>query len=275
MKRRKEEIEFCIKTLKPLLEAMSPHISNLRYRHGNMEFGKDFTFSYINPLNQRVNVGFQAKWGDIKGSSTSLIREVVDQCKVAFKVPYKNKPDGQELFLNELYIVCSGEFKNNAIEIIGRALEKNFNVLFLDGSDIADLRNKVLIRKTKEKTETKRALNAILLELDQNNEMAKNIRALADEYIEKKKHFLTRYRLNCLEKMLELDIDDRKILDTAVILWRNLTIQNNLLNEIALVVTSEELRKKVKRTVWENAKNDIKGIENLKKYVASYLDSLE
>ncbi len=100
---------------------MIPHIFNLKYRHNNMEFGKDFTFSYFNPLNQRVNVGFQAKWGDIRGSSTSLIREIVDQIKVAFKVPYKNKPDDKQLYLNELYIVCSGEFKNNAIEIIDKA----------------------------------------------------------------------------------------------------------------------------------------------------------
>lgn len=231
-RRKKKEVEFCEKTLEPLFEPMSPYISNLRYRHGNMEFGKDFTFSYINALNQRVNVGIQAKWGDIKGSSKSLISGIVDQIKVAFKVPYKNKPEGQELYLNELYIVCSGEYKHNAIEIIERALEKNYNVHFLDRSDITDLRKKVAIRKTREKAETKRALGALLIELAQNIEMAKKIDRDSEEHIQKKRHFLTRYRLNCLEKVLELDVDDKWILDDGVILWNNLTIQNNLLDEI-------------------------------------------
>ena len=61
MKRSKKEIDFCKKELKPILKALGPQILNLRYRHGNLEFGKDFTFSYVNPLNERVNVGFQAK----------------------------------------------------------------------------------------------------------------------------------------------------------------------------------------------------------------------
>lgn len=274
MKRKLKEIEFCKKVLKPLLEAMSPYIENLRYRHGNWEFGKDFTFSYINPLNQRINVGFQAKWGDVKGSSTSLMREIVDQIKVAFKVPYKNKPDGQELYLNELYLICSGKYTDNAIAIIEKTLERNFNVHFLDGSDTEHLRNKIALRNTTEKVETKRALSALLIELDQNIRMAKGMNNLMGEYIQKKKHFLNNYRLNCLQKVLELDIGDKWILDEAVIQWNNLTIQNNLLDQIRLALTSEEMLDERKKRLWDNLKGDIKGLENFRKYVASYLDSL-
>lgn len=240
-----------------------------------MEFGKDFTFSYINPLNQRVNVGLQAKWGDIKGSSKALIGEIVNQSITAFKVPYKNKPNDQELFLNELYIVCSGEYKNNAITIIERALDKNYNVHFLDGSDIVTLRNKLTTRKTNEKIVTKRALNALLIELDQNIKTAKEIDRDMEEYIQKEKHFLIGYRLNCLEKMLELDIDDKWMLDEALIQWRNLTIDNTLINQILLVLSGSKWKEEKKNVLWNNVKKDIEGLANFREYVASYLESLQ
>jgi hypothetical protein len=254
---------------------MSPYIENLRYRHGNVEFGKDFTFSYVSPLNQRINAGIQAKYGDIKGSSASLVNDITSQIKVAFKVPYKNKPDGEELYLNELYLICSGKYTNNAIEILERTLEKNYNVHFLDGSDIGHLREKVTKRRTTERAETKRTLNALLIELDQNIKLAKEINLRADEYIQKRKHFLTRYRLNCLEKVLVLDIDDKWLVDEAVIQWSNLTIQNSRLDEIALIVTSAEEREKMKKELWRVAKKDAEGLENFREYVASYLDSLK
>lgn len=275
MKRKPKEVGFCKQTLKPLLEAMSPYIENLRYRHGNIEFGKDFTFSYVNPLNQRINVGLQAKWGDVKGASKSIMNEIVDQIRIAFSVPYKNKPDGQELYLNELYIVCSGKYRNNAIKIIERTLEKNYNVHFLDGSDIADLRKKATNRKTKEKIETKRTLNALLIELDQNIEVAKELDRKSEKYIQEKKHFMGSFRLNCLQKVLELDTDDTWILGQATIQWRNLTIQNNLLDEIRFGFSTAEDMERIKKRVEDNSKTIIKELGNLRRYVASYLDSLK
>lgn len=275
MKRKPEEVEFCKKTLEPLFEAMSPHLENIRYRHGSMEFGKDFTFSYVNPLNQRINVGVQAKWGDIKGSSTSLISEIVAQIEVAFKVPYKNKPDGQELYINELYIICSGKYTNNAIEIIEKTLAKNFNVHFLDGSDITYLQNKIALQRTTEKIEKKRALNALLIELDQNLATAKEIDDAMGKLIEEKKHFITSFRLNCLQRVLEIDVEDKLILDEAAIQWERLTMRNNLLDEIRLAFATEEQKKKSKETLWGMVKDDIKRIQNFREYVASYLDRIE
>ncbi|MCJ7430060.1 hypothetical protein MUO83_02435 [Candidatus Bathyarchaeota archaeon] len=275
MTRKLQEIGYCQNVLNPLFETMLPYIENLRYRHGNMEFGKDFTFSYVNPLNQRVNVGIQAKWGDIAGSSTSLVDEIVSQIKVAFSVPYKNKPDGQELHLNELYIVCSGKFTDNAITIIENTLERDFNVSFLDGSDMELLRRKFAQRIEAEKSETRRALNALLIELDQNIGMAKAIDSQMEEYIQKNMHFLTSFRLNCLQRVLELDIDDKWILDEAVIQWTNLTIDNNRLEQIRLSLTGKERLKMRKKTLWDDIKRDITNLEDLRKYVASYLERLQ
>ena len=86
-KRNQREIQFLEKTLYPILEAMSPNITDLKYRHGNMEFGKDFTFSYTNPLNQRINVGIQAKWGDVTGKAAE-VKDITSQVDLAFTVPY-------------------------------------------------------------------------------------------------------------------------------------------------------------------------------------------
>lgn len=139
-KRKKEEVEYCKNVLKPLFESMS-HIYSLHYRHGNTEFGKDFTFYYYNPLNQRINVGIQAKWGDIRGSSTSIVTKLYNQIRVAFSVPYNDKPDREKLYLNEIYLICSGKYTRNAIEIIEEMfVEKRYNIHYLDGSDIKALR---------------------------------------------------------------------------------------------------------------------------------------
>jgi hypothetical protein len=272
MKREKKEMEFCENTLKPILEAM-PHIERLKYTHGNMEFGKDLTFSYVNPLNQRINVGWQAKWGDIKGSSTTLISKIVDQIRTAFGTSYDNKPYDTKLYLNELYLVCSGKFRGNAIKIIEDILERKYNVHFLDGSDIADLRKKVTAHKTKEKIETERALNALLIELDQNINWAKEIYRDTEKTVQNKKHYLSRFRLNCLEKVLELDIDDKWIRDEATIQWQILTVRNKNLDEIGLVLTSDEHKQKMKRDLGKNLREDTRRLEKFKEYITSYLKS--
>jgi len=96
-----------------------------------------------------------------------------------------------------------------------------------------------------------------------------------EEYIEKKMHFFFSFRLNCLQKVLELDIDDKWILDEAVIQWKNLSIDNNLLEQIRLASpwVGEEWMKERKKLLWDNVKKDIEGLVNFREYVASYLKS--
>jgi hypothetical protein len=268
MKRKTREIEFCQKEIKPLLEAMSPYVERLRYRHGNVEFGKDFTFSYVNPLNQRINVGLQVKWGDIKGASKSLMREIVDQIKVAFKLPYRNSPDEQEVYINELYLVCSGKYTDNAINIIEKTLEKGYNVHFLDCSAVELLRKKATMQKTKEKGETRRILNSLLIELDQNVQLAKFLHEQMEWYIKEKAHPIAVFRFNCLEKMLELDIDNKTIIDNACAIWTRLNIENRMIEEMGF---SQDAKKKV----LDDLKIFMNQMENFKNHIAQYLDSIE
>jgi hypothetical protein len=273
LKRKKEEIDFCENTLKPLFEAI-PFLESVKYRHGTNEFGKDFTFSYINPLNQRMNAGVQVKWGDIRGSSNSIISKIVNQIETAFGVPYKNKPEeGQQYYLKELYFICSGEYKNNAVEIIERMLKKCYNVHFLDGSDVAFLRELVAHHKTEHRLEERRTLNALLIEIDQNIKIAGEIIRGTDTWIKNKTHLLLRYRLNCIEKALELKVPNL-ILKGFIDEWNNLTVQNNLLNEIALVPV-EDHKKGSKEIVCANAKKDIKRLLSLKSDINAYLESIE
>lgn len=275
MTRKHEEIEYCQNVLNPLFGAMIPYIENLRFRHGNMEFGKDFTFSYVNPLNQRVNVGIQAKWDDVSGSVTALMTDIVSQIKVAFAVPYKNKPDGQELYLNELYIVCSGKYTDNATKIIEKTLEKNYNVSFLDGSEVELLRRKFAQRRETEKSETRRALKALLIELDQNISTAKSIDNQMAESIDSYKHFLVNFRLNCLQRILEVDIGDKWILDEAVIQWTNLTIDNNRLEQLRLQTVDMGTKETRMRELWKNVKKDIVGLTDLRKAIEEYIQRLQ
>ena len=75
--------------------------------------------------------------------------------------------------------------------------------------------------------------------------------------------------------MLELDIDDKWLLDEAVIQWHNLTVDNTIINQIALVLAGPKWKKEKKNTLWDNVKKDIDGLEDLREYVDSYLKSLQ
>lgn len=266
-RRKAKEMEFCKTVLEPLLEAIHPYIEDLRFRHGNMEFGKDFTFSYVNPLNRTINAGLQAKWGDITGSSVSILDGIIDQIRVAFKVPYKNKP-GEELYLNELYVICSGKYRDNAIKIIENTLEKGFNVHFLNGSDIDKLSNKVALHRAKEERETRRALETLLEELDHNIRLARALDKCMEYSAEEREYFMLEYRLNCLEKVLELSVDNELIVNEANNLWDELTAQNNLLDSLRRDYEGKgKWQKETKKDLRNRIRRSIKEMETFAEYV--------
>lgn len=97
--RSNKEIEYCKSTVNPLLQA-TRGLQRVRYRHGNTEFGKDFTFSYLNPLSVGVNCGAQVKYGDISGRENRLITGLVNQIPIAFSVPYKDVPLESDEYIN-------------------------------------------------------------------------------------------------------------------------------------------------------------------------------
>ncbi len=268
--RLSKEIEYCKSTVYPLLQA-TRGLQRVRYRHGNTEFGKDFTFSYFNPLSVWVNCGVQVKYGDISGRSNRLITDLANQIPIAFSVPYKDTPLESDEYINELYIICSGKYTSNAITIIESQLGLNkYNVQFWDRQHVLELRERVLMVGKEEVRDLQQALNSLLIEIDHNIDIAKEIVQTTDNFIEKKKHILLNYRLNCLEKILGTNIDDKWIIDEAIIEWNSLTVANNQLSEIRMYGEAEQ-----KMKLKENAKTHIRNLTNFRKYIDQYLQKIQ
>lgn len=243
----------------------------MKYRHGNIEFGKDFTFSYLNPLAVWINCGVQVKYGDITGNSNRLITDLVNQIPIAFSVPYKDVPSESDNYINELYIICSGNYKDNAIRIIeSQLLPYKYSIHFWDGERVSNLRERVLITSTEASRDIQQVLNLLLIELEFNIDTAKDIVNLSDTYIKEKKHYLLNFKLDCLERTLESNIDDDFIIKESGIEWRNLTIANSLLSEIRIHGSARN-----KLQLKENSEDTIKNLTCFKNRVIKYLKKIQ
>lgn len=267
--RSSKEIEYCKSVVYPLLQA-TRRLQRVRYRHGNTEFGKDFTFSYLNPLSVCINCGVQVKYGDISGKSKRLITDLTNQIPVAFSVPYKDAPLESGNYINELYIICSGKYTNHAITVIESQLSpQKYNAQFWDGEYVSYLREKLLMASREEVRDAQQALNSLLIEIDHNIGIATEIVRTTDNFIEKKKHSLLNYRLNCLERILGMNIDDKWIIDEAIIEWNNLTIDNNLLSDIRVHGGAEK-----KKQLKEHTGRNINNLIDFKNYIVQYLQKI-
>lgn len=268
-KRPSNEIEYCKSTVYPLLQA-TKGLQRVKYRHGNTEFGKDFTFSYVNPLDVWINCGVQVKYGDVTGSSNRIITDLVNQIPVAFSVPYKDVPSESDNYIDELYIICSESYKDNAIRIIESQLLRKYSIQFWDGEHVSNLREKVLIASTEASRDIRLVLNSLLIEIELNIDTAKHIVNQTDTYIEEKRHSLMNYKLDCLERTLGSNIGDDWITDEANIEWRNLTIGNNLLSAIRMYSTAKR-----KLKLKANSVADIKNLTNFKNHIIEYLKKIQ
>lgn len=269
-KKPSNEIEYCKSTIYPLLQA-TKGLQRVKYRHGNIEFGKDFTFSYLNPLAVWINCGVQVKYGDITGNSNRLITDLVNQIPVAFSVPYKDVPSESDNYIDELYIICSGSYKDNAIRIIeSQLLPNKYSIQFWDGEHVSNLRERVLITSTEASRDVQQVLNSLLIEIEFNIDTAKTIVNQTDTYIKEKKHHLLNYKLDCLERTLGSNIDDDFIIRETGIEWRNLTIDNNILSEIRIHGSAKN-----KLQLKENGKGNIKNLTNFKNHIIEYLKKIQ
>jgi len=131
---------FCRKVLAPLLKYMG--FLQVRYTHGPTEFGKDFTFSEMNPFGIYRHYALQAKAGDIRGNVHSEIQEIVNQLHLAFGMPYKELNDLNTIrYISTFVVAISGEFKGNAKSIIFNMIpdDRKGAVHFLDKEAILEL----------------------------------------------------------------------------------------------------------------------------------------
>lgn len=134
---------FCRSVLKPLLKHMG--FLHVKYTHGPQEFGKDFTFSEVTPFETYRYYGLQAKAGDLNGSATSKIHEIVNQANLAFSHPYDSLDDlHNKRHISTFIIAISGQFRGNATQIILNTvqLHNKGSIHFIDQETILNLIDK-------------------------------------------------------------------------------------------------------------------------------------
>jgi hypothetical protein len=125
------EQTFTVKVLLPLFRSMGFY--NVKYNHSNREFGKDITFSAIDPFGVSRNYGVQVKAGDLSGEAGSQIDMIISQVDDAFKIPYIDTVNREKRNISDLIIAISGRFTNNAEEkILQKVKQPNIRFLSID-----------------------------------------------------------------------------------------------------------------------------------------------
>lgn len=134
------ESEFTTKILIPLFRALG--FTNVKYNHGNREYGKDVTFARKTEFDEFEFYGCQVKFGDVSGNALGEVNELITQSKDAFQMPFYDVYTRQKVRISKLVIAISGKFTSNAIDKIVDGLTdyplKN-NLIFIDGEKVQTL----------------------------------------------------------------------------------------------------------------------------------------
>ena len=123
------EKTYTNEVLLPLFRSMD--FMDVRYGHGEREFGKDITFSELDRFGVKRNYGVQVKIGDVSGEAGSEIDKMVAQIDDAFCMPYIDTTSRERRYISDLVIAISGRFTENAKEKIVEKTTRR-NLLFLD-----------------------------------------------------------------------------------------------------------------------------------------------
>lgn len=136
------ELVFSDRIVFPLLRRMG--YIDIRKNHGRKEFGKDFTFSEISPLNIAIHHAVQVKAGNISEKVNSQIDEIINQLDDSFMIPYRIPGSEEERYISCFYVVISGLFTENAKEKILHKIPKSLkgSVYFIDKFKILELVDK-------------------------------------------------------------------------------------------------------------------------------------
>lgn len=135
-----KESDFTIKILLPLLRKLG--FVNVKYNHGNKEYGKDITFARRTEFDEYEYYGVQVKSGDVSGGASGDINELISQARDSFSMPFYDVYSREKKRISKLVIAISGKYTLNAIEKIIEGITdyplKN-NIIFLDGEKIENL----------------------------------------------------------------------------------------------------------------------------------------
>jgi len=136
---KKNEHLFTTEILLPTLKKIG--FSEVKYTHGTKEFGKDIIFSKINEFNRIEYYALQAKAGDVKGSVSGQVNEIIQQIDDAFRIPFNLIGVSNEIYITKVIIGISGKFTENAEIKIRHKVDKRIlgNLIFLDKEQILNL----------------------------------------------------------------------------------------------------------------------------------------
>lgn len=135
----KNEHLFTSEILLPTLKKMG--FSEVKYTHGTKEFGKDIIFSKINEFNRIEYYALQAKAGNVKGSVSGQVNEIIQQIDDAFRIPFTLIGVSNEIYITKVIIAISGKYTENAEIKIRHKVDKPIlgNLIFLDKEQILNL----------------------------------------------------------------------------------------------------------------------------------------
>lgn len=131
------EKEFTINKVIPALK--NKGCFDVRYNHGNDEYGKDITYKYKDNFDIIKCGAVQVKFGNISGGTQGDIDIILSQIDDAFNIPFMDIKENKEQYIKQLLIICSGKYTKNATEKIKNKFKKGYDVYFLDGQDIDNL----------------------------------------------------------------------------------------------------------------------------------------
>lgn len=92
--------------------------ANVKYNHGNKEFGKDITFARRTEFDDYEYYGVQVKYGDVSDGAQGEINELIQQAKDSFSMPYYDVYSRNKVRVSKVIIAISGKFTQNAVEKI-------------------------------------------------------------------------------------------------------------------------------------------------------------
>ncbi len=123
--------------IEDLLEAMG--YSKVRTTHGPREFGRDVVFFKLDELKRPFWRGVQVKVKDLSGSlaTDSGVRYELVQCQTALETKYKN--DGQEFYLQEMWLVTTKRLTEEARESAAGLLAREQRIRLVSGNDLCEL----------------------------------------------------------------------------------------------------------------------------------------
>lgn len=101
------------------------YLAHIEY-HGTKEKGKDIICFEYDRLNEQRFLAVVAKKGDLTGSASSNagLMKVVNQIQQAIDNPYEDLYNMRQTFINEVWVITSGEIVSGAQESVINTLRK-------------------------------------------------------------------------------------------------------------------------------------------------------